>query len=193
MLEMIKAVIFDLDGVLVDTEIEHEKAFKQVLSEFNITILHQDYKHYFFGKTDNVLFVEHDCPLVNEIPFKDLITALEPGKIDTIRIYHDSKIHPEHSYLMGKHEIINGLPFLQTTQWSQRPHIAIKSIYEHRLNKYFTESCRTMIEDLMYGKFAGRINPNDSPIWIYLPKGNPKRSTTNDGREGEDKFEMKFK
>jgi len=58
MLEMIKAVIFDLDGVLVDTEIEHEKAFKQVLSEFNITILHQDYKHYFFGKTDKEGFLD---------------------------------------------------------------------------------------------------------------------------------------
>ncbi len=55
---MIKAVIFDMDGVLADTEKLHEKATAIVLAKFNIKLTHKIYGRYFFGKADRESFTE---------------------------------------------------------------------------------------------------------------------------------------
>jgi HAD superfamily hydrolase (TIGR01509 family) len=60
---MIRAVIFDLDGTLVDTEVLHFKGFREVLSAEGIEIDQRDYFERLIGYTDrecfNVVLREH--------------------------------------------------------------------------------------------------------------------------------------
>jgi len=49
---MLKAVIFDFDGVITDTEILHFNAFNQVLAKYDIQISLDDYYKYYLGLTD---------------------------------------------------------------------------------------------------------------------------------------------
>jgi HAD superfamily hydrolase (TIGR01509 family) len=47
-----QAVIFDMNGVLVDDEHVQEEAFRQVLKPLSIGLNSEDWSHYFIGRTD---------------------------------------------------------------------------------------------------------------------------------------------
>ena len=49
---MLRAVIFDFDGVITDSEILHLRAFNQVLARHNIKITQKDYYQNYLGLTD---------------------------------------------------------------------------------------------------------------------------------------------
>jgi beta-phosphoglucomutase len=49
---MLRAVIFDFDGVITDSEILHLRAFNQVLAKYNIEIVTKDYYKQYLGLTD---------------------------------------------------------------------------------------------------------------------------------------------
>ncbi len=49
---MLKAVIFDFDGVIVDSEALHLRAFNRVLSRFGVEIATEDYYAEYLGLTD---------------------------------------------------------------------------------------------------------------------------------------------
>ncbi len=49
---MLKAVIFDFDGVITDSEILHLRAFNEVLSQYGIKITTKDYYKIYLGLTD---------------------------------------------------------------------------------------------------------------------------------------------
>jgi len=49
---MLKAVIFDFDGVITDSEALHLRAFNQVLSRFGVQFTTQDYYQKYLGLTD---------------------------------------------------------------------------------------------------------------------------------------------
>jgi len=49
---MVKAVIFDFDGVITDSEILHFRAFNEVLAHFDFQILKPDYYQKYLGLTD---------------------------------------------------------------------------------------------------------------------------------------------
>lgn len=53
---MIKAIIFDFDGIITDSEPVHLKMFQQVLSELNITITKQEYYETYLGMDDKGCF-----------------------------------------------------------------------------------------------------------------------------------------
>jgi beta-phosphoglucomutase len=55
---MIRAVIFDLDGTLADTEPIHFEAFRQVLSAHGVELGRDEYYARLIGFTDQDLFVE---------------------------------------------------------------------------------------------------------------------------------------
>lgn len=50
---MIKAVIFDLDGLMVDSEPVHFKAYEKVLSRLGVTLLESDYAARYVGISDH--------------------------------------------------------------------------------------------------------------------------------------------
>lgn len=63
-----KAILFDMNGVLVDDERLQEEAFRKTLLQLNIPLTPEDYTRYFIGKTDRkgfedylqVLHLDHD-------------------------------------------------------------------------------------------------------------------------------------
>jgi HAD superfamily hydrolase (TIGR01509 family) len=52
---MLKAVIFDFDGVLVDSELLHHQAFNRIFEKFNLQISTQEYYDRFLGLSDEEL------------------------------------------------------------------------------------------------------------------------------------------
>lgn len=53
---MLKAIIFDFDGVIIDSEGLHLKAFNQALAPYNINISTEDYFAEYLGLSDRDLF-----------------------------------------------------------------------------------------------------------------------------------------
>lgn len=64
---MIKAIVFDFDGVLADSEPLHLRAYQRVLSPFGITLTRQDYYEQYLGYDDEGVFTRvasaHGLPL----------------------------------------------------------------------------------------------------------------------------------
>ncbi len=61
-----RAALFDLDGVILDTEPLHEAAFRMVLEAYGHNLTAQDYKEHFAGRTDQAgletHFQSHEAP-----------------------------------------------------------------------------------------------------------------------------------
>jgi hypothetical protein len=146
-------------------------------------------------RTPLVLFVEHDCPLVGEIPFAQLAEVILAGEANVIRFSHEASILEPYQHLMLDEEPrdILGVPLVATVQWSQRPHLALTTFYRQIIRRYFGVESRTMIEDVMHG-VVQRAHVDGGwgmfRLFIYTPPGDIKRSTTSDGRGDEPKFEM---
>ena len=49
---MLRAIIFDFDGVITDSEILHLRAFNQVLAQYGVDISNKDYYKEYLGCTD---------------------------------------------------------------------------------------------------------------------------------------------
>lgn len=146
-------------------------------------------------RTPLVLFVEHDCPLLGEIPFEEIGDLILAGEANVIRFSHEAGILDLHRHLMLDEEPreISGVPLTATIQWSQRPHLALTTFYRQIIRRYFGAESRTMIEDVMHG-VVQRAHVDGGwgmfRLFIYTPPGDIKRSTTSDGRRDEPKFEM---
>ncbi|MGI9535323.1 MAG: HAD family hydrolase [Thermodesulfobacteriota bacterium] len=55
---MLKAIIFDFDGIIADTEPTHLEAFKRVLQEIDISLTDKDYYENYLAFDDKKLFSE---------------------------------------------------------------------------------------------------------------------------------------
>jgi hypothetical protein len=144
--------------------------------------------------TSLLLYVEQDTPIVTDEPID--MPAIEQmildGQSNLVRLYHEGVMPVEHNHLM--HGRSN--QFIETSQWSQRPHIASTAYYRRILDSHFTAGSKCFIEDRMYGilEEAERIDGYQGwvqhRIHIYDPgNGNMKRSYHTDGRAGESKFD----
>ena len=159
-------------------------------------IVHETHRHqsgmmrHILGSitSDLLLFVEHDCPLVGEIPFERLSDLLIRGDLDLIRLYPEASIPDEHGYLMVDRSpsAINSVPIVRTRQWSQRPHLA-RVDYYRKVMSHFTDNERWMIEDRMHS-IVQRQRWAENRIGIYAPPDDMKRSAHLDGREHEPKW-----
>lgn len=130
-----------------------------------------------------VLFVEHDTPLVGDIPFGEWVDILRSEPFDIIRTYPETVLQPEHQHLMdgrfGR--------YIRTRQFSARPHLARTEWYRYILRDYFTPEARTFVEDKLHS--VAQDDPGRVRILIYAPDGNIQRSTHLDARGNEEKFE----
>lgn len=55
---MLKAIIFDFDGIIADTEPVHLEAFKSILKDINISLSDEDYYTKYLAYDDRTLFTE---------------------------------------------------------------------------------------------------------------------------------------
>lgn len=69
---MIKAIVFDFDGVLADSEPLHLRAYQQVLSRFGVTLTRDDYYANYLGYDDEGVF--------------EKLTARYPSQLGDLRI-----------------------------------------------------------------------------------------------------------
>lgn len=140
-------------------------------------------------ETPCVLFVEHDTPLIGQIPFDRICNVVESGAVNVVRFYHEAAIHPEHASLMIGSGIIEGVPLTFTKQYSQRPMIINTAWYRRIFDRFFTEKSRCFIEDRLHS--PAQTEPwGDWRLAIYSPD-EPiiKRSTHTNGRAGGPKFD----
>lgn len=144
-----------------------------------------------------LLYVEHDCPLVGEIDFTEILVGMAEHDLRLVRFHHEAEIHEqsEHLYLDQIGD------FRQTIQWSQRPHLADTKFYARLLKAHFSPDSRTMIEDVMHGivqagSYGSRENAEQTwqrwRLAVYAPPGNIKRSTHLDARGDDPKYRMLF-
>ena len=71
----IQAVIFDMNGVIVDDEHIHEATFKKVLAPYGISLTHGEYLRYCAGKTDEAGFLSITEATGVDLPIAQLAAA----------------------------------------------------------------------------------------------------------------------
>ena len=81
---MIRGIIFDFDGVIVDTEIVSYRIYKKILSDFGHDFTKYDYAYNFSGKTEeknvNNLIDQYNLPLSFDECF-DLVISTEKSML----------------------------------------------------------------------------------------------------------------
>ncbi|MBL7106604.1 MAG: HAD family phosphatase, partial [Phycisphaerae bacterium] len=73
---MLRAVIFDFDGVITDSEVLHFRSFNKILADFGIVITLKDYYKNYLGLSDFDLFsllVSKGRLRLKELTVEDLI------------------------------------------------------------------------------------------------------------------------
>jgi hypothetical protein len=145
-----------------------------------------------------LMFVEHDTPLVNDIPFDEIIDMMREHALNTMRFHHESHVLPDHRWLMVGDKPKDG--FWPTMQWSQRPHLARTDFYRKLMEEYFHPTARTMIEDVMYGVLANARKYTPDRVWgywrtaLYHPAGSTiQRSIHTDARGEEPKWDNRYR
>ncbi len=142
-----------------------------------------------------ILFIEHDTPLANEIPFEKLIAAV-CAEADLVRLHHETRVLEDHAHLMldAESRDVEGLPLRRTVQWSQRPHVANTGFYRRILEAHFAPEDRYMIEDRMHSVVQSAWSQHGLAGWsryrlyMYVPTGNIQRSLHTDGRGTDPKW-----
>jgi hypothetical protein len=140
--------------------------------------------------SEYILYVEHDTPLVNDIPWDDIIHTMREHRLNVMRFHHESHILDDHKHLMVGRQPQDG--WWPTMQFSQRPHIARTQWYRDVLQRFFDPSARVFIEDTIYGVLAN-AKPR-AACWeewrtaIYHPEGTIQRSIHTDGRGIDPKY-----
>lgn len=151
-------------------------------------------------RTPTVLFMEHDTPLEQDIPFGQLVQPIFDGHADLIRLHFESEILGVHRHLMLDREpqMVSGVPLVRTYQWSQRPHLASTLYYRERLDQCVGPDARCFIEDVVIGVVERTYLSDQRYGWyrnrlfIYTPPGNIRRSHHLDGRGEEAKGPQRF-
>lgn len=158
-----------------------------------------------FVKTPLIMFCEHDCSPIGEIPWEIICWVVENTPLNCVRFNIFDRILEEHEHLMleevsypykqsdmgptTKHQ--NSVWFRRTIQFSARPHIAKTDWYRGILAKHFPGNHRTMIEDIMHSVVQESYKHKREDIFglaIYTPEGNQLRSYHSDGRGADTKI-----
>ena len=99
---MLKAVIFDFDGVITDSEVLHLRAFNKVLAKYNFQIEKKDYYTKYLGFTDNDCF-EH---LINDGLLK-MSRQQIPALIEQKNEVFENLAKSEGKTIEGVHEFLS--------------------------------------------------------------------------------------
>ena len=144
---MIKAVIFDLDGLLIDSEIISYKIYKEMLSEFGHDFSIEEYAQNYSGKTE----VKNVTNLIDtySLPF-----TIETGLIKVLKI-EDKFIEQGIDLKTGAKELLKYLKdkgFKTAIASSSTKDRALTILKKHNFIEYFN--------DFVFGDEVEKGKPN---------------------------------
>ncbi len=154
---MVKAVIFDMNGVIVDDELVHELAFKQICANFKIDVTHRVYLDCCVGKTDfegfETLFKKHKIKMP---PIQKLVK--QKSALYQKLILKHAKTYPGVISLIKK--LSKKYPLALATSSIKKEVLATLQYFD--IKKYF----RVIItaDDVAHGK------PNPEPYLLAAKK-----------------------
>ncbi len=94
------AVIFDMDGVIVDSEPRHEQAFREVFAQLGYGETHgMDFPAY-YGRSDRALWLDFVAKHRPPYPLEDLIRLKQDRLLSILK--REQPIFPELPPLLGK-------------------------------------------------------------------------------------------
>ena len=142
---MVKAVIFDFDGLLVDTEVIAYQIYKEILNEFGYEFSIEEYAQTYSGKTE----IKNVTQLIKQYR---LPWTLEEGIQKVLRI--EKRLLARGAALKGG--AMDLLPFLKENGYkialatSSKADRALSILNEHGITNYFGEF--VFAEDIQKGK-----------------------------------------
>ena len=130
---MIKAIIFDMNGVIVDDEHVHELTFQEVLKRFSIRLNHKEYIDLFAWRTDKDGFLNFEKKYNIQLPIDECLK-------EKMRVYLELFPANKKSFpsVLGLIKRFAGKFTLALTSSSSRQEIDL-IINEFSLRDYFSE------------------------------------------------------
>lgn len=172
------------------SEEDYAEYRKRVTEKYNSTIVFDSWQHQSgmmrkaLGVVDTpfLLFMENDVPLTGEIPVGKLLKILERDDVNSVRMFHYERVHPDHQYMFGNPRDVDGVPMMPTYQFSARPHFAKVEYYRKIMREYFKPNDHEFIEEVMHPICRNDNWTNWHKLWVYAPGTNFIRSLHSDGR-----------
>lgn len=138
-----------------------------------------------YVKTPLIAYVEHDWSLSPNIEWEKLAKIIHSGRYNLVRFYAYCRIHPLHEGMCFEREIVDGIPFIRTIQYSQNPHLASSAVYR-QWNSEIMRGRNIAIEELMHGPCAcGPWERWKLAIYNPIDEGTTMTCRHIDGRKGE--------
>jgi len=164
---MLRAVIFDFDGVITDSEILHLRAFNEVLADYRIEITTKDYYKDYLGLTD------FDC-------FESLISEgrlkISAGEIENL-VEHKNQIFEK--LAKGEGRIIEGVrDFLQMLKQNDIPMTICSGALLVEIELILEEAqLRSFFDVIVSAECVKKGKPNPEGFLLALQKMNKKRQS----------------
>jgi beta-phosphoglucomutase len=162
---MLRAVIFDFDGVITDSEILHFRAFNEALSRYGIEITLKDYYKDYLGLTD--------LDLLNLLASKGLL-ELDDGGIENLA-EQKKQVFEKMAETEGR--IIEGVSdFLQMLKQNDIPMAICSGALLAEIELILQETqLRPFFEVIVSAEYVKKGKPNPEGLVLTLQKLNKKR------------------
>ena len=162
---MLRAVIFDFDGVITDSEILHFRAFNQVLAQYGIELTKQDYYTTYLG------FNDADC---YKLLIGQGLLKTDQGQIDNL-IEQKKHIFKQLAQTEGK--MIEGVrDFLTTLEQNNIPMAICSGSLLTEVEMVLEDSrLRHLFEVIVSGEQVKKGKPDPEGFLLSLQRLNENR------------------
>ncbi len=162
---MLKAVIFDFDGVITDSEILHFRAFNQVLAQYGIELTKQDYYTTYLG------FNDADC---YKLLIDQGLLKTDQGQIDNL-IEQKKHIFKQLAQTEGK--MIEGVrDFLTTLEQNNIPMAICSGSLLTEVEMVLEDArLRHLFEVIVSGEQVKKGKPDPEGFLLSLQRLNENR------------------